>query len=95
MIVNTESTPDEWYIAGFNDENIFRPELVKDPNSKLLVELKKKQANKSNIVELVTSTLGRTLPNDVYSNLWNILFLLAYWVLGSLAIIGAWRLKNA
>ncbi len=55
---------DEWTIAGFNDEEKFKNELIKDSNNELLTELKNDTYFKSKIVDLATSQLGRTLPDN-------------------------------
>ncbi len=61
LIVNSTNAPDKWTIAGFNDEGQFKRVVIDDPNNELSVEMKKKSANESKIVELVTLSLGRTL----------------------------------
>ena len=61
LIVHSTIAPDEWTIAGFNDEGIFKRALINDPGSELSVELKKEPANKSKIIELAASKLGRTI----------------------------------
>ena len=60
LIVNSTSAPDKWKIAGFDDAGIFNEQLIDDPRDELSVELKKEPPNKSKIIELVTSRLGRT-----------------------------------
>ena len=65
LIVHSISTSNKWTIAGFNDEGLFKNVLINDPSSELSIELKKKPANKSKIVELATSQLGRTLSDDL------------------------------
>ena len=63
LIVNSTSAPDKWKIAGFDDAGIFNEPLIDDPSDELSVELKKEPPNKSKIIELVTSRLGRTPSN--------------------------------
>jgi hypothetical protein len=60
LIVHSASAPDNWRIAGFNDEGDFMSKLIDDPNSELSIELKKKPDERK-IIKLVTSSLGRTL----------------------------------
>ena len=66
LIVNSTSAPDKWKIAGFDDAGIFNELLIDDLSDELSVELKKEPPNKSKIIELVTSRLGRTPPKPAH-----------------------------
>ena len=68
LIVRVSSDPNKWTIAGFSDAGEFRTFVIDDPkiddpNHELSQELKKEfiTMNKSRIVELALSNLGRTL----------------------------------
>jgi hypothetical protein len=58
LIVRATSASEKWTIAGFSDAGEFR---TVDPSHELSQELKKEPINKSRIVELAVSSLGRTL----------------------------------
>lgn len=64
LIVTSTSAADQWTIAGFSDEGIFKSELI-DPNSDLFVELKKNPVNEFKIVELVRSILNWNLAKNM------------------------------
>jgi hypothetical protein len=57
LIVRATSDSEKWTIAGFSDAGEFR---TVDPSHELSQELKKEPINKSRIVELAVSSLGRT-----------------------------------
>ena len=61
LIVNSTSAPDKWMIVGFNDTGKFKSVLIDNPINELAVELTKEPVNKRKVVELVTSSLGRTI----------------------------------
>ncbi len=63
LIVRAPNDSEKWTIAGFSDWGEFRTVVIDDPNQELSKELKKEPANQSRIVELATSSLGRT-PDD-------------------------------
>lgn len=60
LIVRTTSDSEEWTIAGFSDAGLFRTVVIDDPSHELSEELKKEPINERRIVELATSSLGRT-----------------------------------
>ncbi|RLD70428.1 MAG: hypothetical protein DRJ10_20380, partial [Bacteroidetes bacterium] len=61
LIVHSKNSPEQWTIAGFSDDGVFKSVLIDDQGSELSVELKKESANKNKIVALVAAKLGRTL----------------------------------
>jgi|GEM_PF-3550792 len=62
LIVRVTSNSEKWTLAGFNDAEEFRKVPINDPNDELSKELEKEPINKSRIIELATSSLGRTRP---------------------------------
>jgi len=65
LVVRATSHSDRWTLAGFDDAGEFRTVVIDDPNHELSKELKKEPINKSRIIELATSSLGRTLAKRV------------------------------
>jgi hypothetical protein len=62
LIVSATSDSEGWTIAGFSNAGEFRTVVIDDPSRELSEELKKKPINESRVVELATSSLGRTPP---------------------------------
>lgn len=60
LIVRAASDSEKWTIAGFSDAGEFRTVVIDDPSHELSKELKKERIDESKIVELATSSLGRT-----------------------------------
>ncbi len=63
----TSKNNQKWIIAGFNDNEQFKEELIEEEfitgsSNELLIELKNDLYNKDKIVELSISLLGRTIP---------------------------------
>ena len=65
LIVRAAGDSEKWTVAGFSDDGEFRTVVVDDSSDDLLEELKKEALDKSRIVELTTSRLGRTQAREV------------------------------
>lgn len=64
LIVRATSDSDKWTIAGFSDAGQFREVEIDDRSHELAGELNKIPTNESRIIELATSSLGRTQAKD-------------------------------
>jgi hypothetical protein len=65
LIVRATSQSEKWTVVGFNDKGEFCTVVIDDPNHELSKELKKESRNECRIVELATSSLGRTSSGKV------------------------------